>query len=389
MKKELEMRKVCIVTGSRAEYDLLFFLMKEVRDHSFLELQVMVTGSHLIGGSEATIQKIRDDGFTVSSTVDMLLASNTPSSVAKSLGVGVLGITAELERLNPDLVVILGDRFEALAAAQSAMIQRIPIAHIHGGEATEGTIDEAIRHSITKMSQIHFVAAEEYSERVVQLGENPKTVHLVGAMGLDNISRLKKVSKNSLELDLGISLSSPTFLVTYHPVTLKESSVESVKSLFLAFDQFPQANIVFTGTNLDPGGIEIDKLIQKYVAKNKDRMVYRNSLGAAKYLSLMSHASVVIGNSSSGLLEAPSIGVPSINIGPRQQGRLKAPSVINCDEEKIALIKAIKQSLDSDFQNLASKRKTPYGNPGAAKKVASVISDLDLENVLIKNFYKI
>lgn len=383
------MRKICVITGSRAEYDLLFFLMKEVQKCDSLDLQIMVTGSHLVGEAKQTIEKMKKDGFYIASTVDMILASNNPSSVAKSLGLGIIGISSELERLRPDLVVILGDRFEALAAAQSAMFQNIPIAHLHGGEATEGLIDEAIRHSITKMSHLHFVAAREFYERVLQLGENPQHVHLTGAMGLDNVSKLKRRSIQYLEKNLGMSISPPLFLVTYHPVTLNLQPETALNNLFLALDEFNDANIVFTGSNLDASGALIDSLIQSYVSKNSKTMRYRKSLGAENYLSLMSYANVVIGNSSSGLLEAPSVGVPTVNIGLRQHGRLEAKSVITCGEDTASIVAAIKASLGADRQAIASRRQTPYGEAGAAKRVAKILESVDLENLLFKKFYSI
>ena len=316
------MTKVCVITGSRAEYDLLFFLMKEFQSRAGFDLQIIVTGSHLVDDAEPFFERMREDGLEISGKVDMMLASNLAPSVAKSVGLGVIGISSELERLKPDLVVILGDRFEALAAAQSAMIQNIPIAHIHGGEATEGLIDEAIRHSITKMSRL-FVAAQKYHKRVVQLGENPRYVFNVGAMALDNISSIDFEPKQSIETELGIKLSSCLFLVTYHPLTLNVKPDYSLDFLLSALDKFPRASVIFTGSNVDPGGVKIDLSIQKYVQKNKERMGYRSSFGRKKYLSIMNLASVVIGNSSSGLIEAPSIGVPSVNIGPRQDGRIR------------------------------------------------------------------
>lgn len=381
--------RVCVITGTRAEYGLLLWLLKELENSDNFELQLIVTGSHLSGKENATVNEVLDDGIKISATVDMMLASDTPAAVGKSLGLGVIGLSAEMERLKPSLVILLGDRFEALAAAQSAMVQKIPIAHIHGGEATEGLIDEAIRHSITKMSHLHFVAADEFKTRVIQLGENPANVHVVGGMGLDNLKNLSITPPLELEKIIGLSLSTDTFLVTYHPVTLKEEPEKLVHALLDALDHFKDKNIVFTGSNMDPSGQKINNLIRKYAARNSDRVTYVYSLGAKNYLSLMRYCSVVVGNSSSGLLEAPSVGIPTVNIGDRQRGRPRAPSVIDCDESVEGIITAIKRSMEADFNVEARKKITPYGTPGAAKRISTILGKIEFQSLLQKTFFNL
>lgn len=381
------MRRICVVTGTRAEFGLLQTLMKELQAAPDVQLQIVATGAHLVHAHGYTLREIEDHGFIVDETVEMLMASDDPRAIGLSLGLGVIGLTGALSRLNPDIVVLLGDRYEALAAAQSAMILGIPIAHLHGGEKTEGAIDEAIRHAITKMAHLHFTATEEFRRRVIQLGEAPDRVFVVGATGLDNIAALEPAPRTELEDVLGISLDAPILLVTYHPVTLDASSKADFDAFLAVLAELNGMCIVFTGANADALGQEINAKVAAFCAERPKSCVQVSSLGFRRYLSLMAHSAVVIGNSSSGLLEAPSMGIPTVNIGPRQQGRPRAPSVIDCDENTRDIALALSQAMSSDFKALASRRETPYGIQGAGKRVAEVLRRVDLESILVKRFH--
>jgi len=382
-------RKICVVTGTRAEYGLLYWLMKEIQQDPELELQLVVTGMHLSPEFGLTWKQIEEDGFFINEKVEMLLSSDTPSGVAKSTGLGIIGFADSFARLCPDILVLLGDRFETIAAATAAHISQIPIAHIHGGETTEGAIDEAFRHAITKMSQLHFVAAEPYRKRVIQMGEKPETVFLVGAPGLDHLEHLSFLNRQELEKDLDLSLDPPLFLVTYHPVTLEGDPSVPFNELLNALETFPEAKIVFTFPNADTRGRVLIKMIEEFVSKNTHRAKAFSSLGQQRYLSLMKICDVVIGNSSSGLAEAPSFGVPTINIGNRQKGRLKATSVIDCPEQKENIVNAIKEALSPEFKQFASKAENPYGFGGASKKIKEVLKAIALDGLLEKSFFDI
>ena len=383
------MKKICVITGTRAEFGLLRNLMSMLSEASDLKLQVIATGSHLVASHGNTYQEIIDAGFTIDAEVDMLLASDSPRAVGLSLGVGVIGLTTALEQLGPDLVVLLGDRYEALAAAQSAMMLRIPIAHIHGGEATEGLIDEAIRHTITKMSHLHFTSAEPFRNKVIQMGEQPHTVYNVGAIGLDNIASLKTLPREDLEDFLGIRLIAPILLVTYHPITLDADGASSVANLLEALSKQDGTCIVFTGANADALGREINDQIQLFCESRREQAVRVASLGVRRYLSLMSMSEAVIGNSSSGLLEAPYLGVPTVNIGDRQRGRLSGPAVVNCGNNTEAIHAGIAMARSPELRTLAAQRETPYGSPGATAKIVDVLREIDLNGILFKKFYDI
>lgn len=384
-------RKICVVTGTRAEYGLLYWLMREIQADDELELQIIATGQHLSPEFGLTYKNIEADGFVINAKVEMLLSSDSHVGIAKSVGLGTIGFADALARLQPDIMVLLGDRFEALAAAQTAMILRIPIAHIHGGEATEGLIDEAIRHSITKMSLLHFTAAEEYRHRVIQLGEEPSRVYNFGAIGLDNIKRLNLLSRKTLEVETGFKFQRVNFLVTYHPVTLSSKSSEDyVKELLSALDSFEDAGIIFTQANADTSGRIINKIFQDYVHKHQDRMIFVNTLGQLKYLSAIQYMDAVVGNSSSGVLEVPSFNIPTVNIGPRQNGRLMAKSVITCGEKSGEIVKALNKAVSSSFKNSIKKMCSPYGNGGVSEKIVNILKTSDLSNErIMKKFYNI
>ena len=323
------MRKICIITGTRAEYGLLYWLMQAVDVNKFLELQIIATGMHLSAEFGSTYQQIEQDGFIIDRKVEMLLSSDSEIGITKSIGLGVTGFADTLNDLKPDLIVVLGDRFEIFSAVIAAMIAKIPVAHIHGGEITEGLIDEPIRHSITKMSHLHFTATEEYRNRVIQLGEQPDRVFNVGAVGVDNIKRLHLFSREKFEQSINFKLGKRNLLITFHPVTLEHNtSKEQFENLLRVLDEQVDTHLIFTKANADTNGRIINQMIDDYVATHTDKAVSFTSLGQLRYLSAMQYIDAVVGNSSSGLLEAPSFKIGTINIGDRQAGRIKAESVI-------------------------------------------------------------
>jgi len=381
-------RKICVVTGTRAEYGLLYWLMKKIQNDSSLELQIIVTGMHLSPEFGLTYKQIEEDGLQINEKVEILLSSDTPVGITKSVGLGIIGFADALARLKPDIMVVLGDRFEILAAAQAAMIARIPLAHIHGGETTEGAIDEAIRHAITKMSHFHFTAAEIYRNRVIQLGETPERVMNYGSLGLDNIKKMKLLNKASLEKRIDFQLGKLSFLVTYHPVTLSNTKpARSFGELLNAIDQFPEANIIFTKANADTDGRIINQSIDKYVEKNTLRAKVFTSMGQLLYLSAMKNVDVIIGNTSSGIVEAPAFCKPTVNVGQRQQGRLKADSVIDCEENAKAIIAAITKGLSPEFKKELKNTRNPYGSGNASFKIKEYLKRVSLTNVLMKKFH--
>ncbi len=382
-------RKICVVTGSRAEYGLLYWLMKEIAQDADLTLQTIVTGAHLSKKFSADVGSIAND-FTIDATVDMDLGDDSPLGITRSLGKGISGMGEALDQLKPDVVVVLGDRYEILGVAQACLIAKIPLAHIHGGEITEGAYDDAIRHAITKMAQLHFTSAQENSNRVIQMGESPQTVFTVGAMGLEGIQRLKLLNREELEQQLAISLGELSFAVTYHPVTLAtKSSRDSFLELLTAMEKFPNAKVIFTKPNADAGNSAIGDAIDVYVKKNPDRAFSFTSLGQLKYLSLISSVDVVVGNSSSGIIEAPSLGVPTVNIGERQKGRLASKSVIHCNEEANEIELAIKKAISPEFRLFAKETKSPYQGENMSMKIKDILKNASLEEILRKKFYSI
>jgi UDP-N-acetylglucosamine 2-epimerase (non-hydrolysing)/GDP/UDP-N,N'-diacetylbacillosamine 2-epimerase (hydrolysing) len=384
------MRKVCVITGTRAEYGLLYWLMKEIQAEPTLQLQVVVCAMHLSPEFGLTWRELEKDGFQIDERVEMLLSSDTPTGVAKSIGLGVIGFADVFARLKPDVAVILGDRFEMLAAAQAAMTARIPIAHIHGGEVTEGAMDESIRHAITKMSHLHFVTAEPYRRRVIQLGEQPEKVFTVGSPGVDNIKRLALPNREGLESSLGLRLNTPLFLVTYHPVTLGTASSGKVMGeLLSALDQFPKATVLFTMPNSDMDGRIIMELINGYVAKNPGRTSAYASMGQVRYLGAMKLADVIVGNSSSGILEAPFLRKAVVNIGDRQKGRLKASSIIDCGEGKEEITAAIQRALSPEFQNTVQNAESLFGTGDAAVKMIKALKETDFSALRTKRFFDV
>ena len=376
-----------MVTGSRAEYGLLYWLLREIQGDPRLQLQLAVTGSHLAPGFGLTLRQIEADGFNLDARVDMLVASDTPAGIGKSIGLGVIGFADAFATLKPDLIVILGDRFEILAAAQAAMVARIPIAHIHGGELTEGLIDEAIRHSLTKMSHLHFVSAERYRDRVIQLGEVPDRVWNVGALGLDAIRLLPRLDRETLSTAIGFNLCQPYFLVTYHPLTLSNSGREAIDAIFAAIDDFPDYQILITGVNADTGNAVIREAIRDFSVSNPERVHVVESLGQYRYLSALAHAEVVVGNSSSALIEGPTLRVPTVNIGNRQRGRIRADTVLDAEENRLAISLAIRTALSPVFREGLKKVISPFGDGNAAQRIRQVLAEHPLQDLLVKRFW--
>ncbi|CAK4070503.1 UDP-N-acetylglucosamine 2-epimerase [Vibrio sp. 16] len=381
-------KKVAVFTGTRAEYGLLFWLLKDIQSDPDLTLQLLVSGMHLSPEFGDTYKQIEKDGFNIDEKIEILLSSDSAVGTAKSMGLGVLGFADALSRLAPDVLVILGDRFEALAAAQTAMILRIPIVHLHGGEITEGAYDDAIRHAITKLSYLHGTSTEEYRQRVIQLGESPERVKNIGAIGLDHLKRASFMDTQELSESLNFSIDKPYFLVTYHPVTLgEEAPEESFQALLDALDTFPDHQVILTYPNADDGGRRIIPILEEYARSNPERVLAIPSLGQVRYLSAVKHAAAVIGNSSSGIIEVPAFDVPTVNIGSRQKGRLAAKSVLNADATKESISNAISLAVSRKYKAEDENIANPYGQGDSSKQVIEMIKGLDFEPC--KSFYDV
>lgn len=381
------MRKICVITGTRAEYGLLRWVMEGILQSHEFQLQLIVTGTHLSPEFGMTVEAIKADGFMIDCQVEMLLSSDTAVGITKSMGLGLIGFADALAELRPDLVLVLGDRYEIFAAAASAMIARVPIAHLHGGETTQGAFDEAIRHSITKMSHLHFVAAEEYRRRVVQLGEQPEHVFNVGGLGIDNIRRLKLLARDELEEALNFKLQKRNLLITFHPVTLEpNTSAQHMDELLAALAELKDTGLIFTMPNADTyGRVLFDKINAFCVEHTKAHAFV--SLGQLLYLSCIKHVDGVVGNSSSGLMEVPSFKKGTVNIGDRQRGRLKAESVIDCEPERKSIGMAISYLSTSAFQATLQTVVNPYGNGGASEAILAILKDQSFESLLKKPFF--
>lgn len=386
------MKRIGIMTGTRAEYGLLKPLMQEINKDNDLELYLIVSGMHLSPEFGMTYKEIEGDGFQINAKVEMLLSSDSPAGISKSIGLGVIGFADEFQRADLDMLILLGDRYEALSAAICALVMRIPIAHLHGGELTEGAIDEGIRHSITKMSYLHFTSTEQYRNRVIQLGENPERVFYVGALGVENIKKINLMTKEELERSIHFEIDENTVIVTYHPVTLENNTVEEqFLNLLKVLDRNPKIRMIFTKANADTNGRIVNELIDKYAAQNSERACAFMSLGQKRYLSALKYCRIVIGNSSSGIIEAPSFGKPIINIGDRQKGRICADSVINCGYTQQEIQQAMETALTEEFENKARNCRNPYEKENTAANIISVIKDYLLNDKikLKKGFYDI
>jgi GDP/UDP-N,N'-diacetylbacillosamine 2-epimerase (hydrolysing) len=383
----LNPKKICVVTGTRAEYGLLYWLIKEIEQDKDLELQIIVTGMHLSPEFGLTYKAIEKE-FKIDKKIEILLSSDTPTGISKSMGLANISFAESYEELKPNILVVLGDRYEIFSAVSVALVANIPIAHIHGGEITEGAFDDAFRHSITKMSHIHFTATDEYKKRVIQLGEDPKRVFNVGGMGIENIKRLKLLSKEELEKSINFKFNQKNLLVTFHPVTLENATAkEQFSELLKALDELKDTNIIFTKANSDTNGRIVNQMIDEYVS-TKDNTIAFTSMGQLRYLSSLQFVDGVVGNSSSGLLEAPSFKIATINIGDRQKGRIKAKSVMDCKPKKEDILKAIKKIYTKDFQDLLKNVKNPYEKKELpSKKIVKILKDIKLDNILKKKFY--
>lgn len=380
-------RKICVVTGTRAEYGLLRWLLEEIKTRPELELQILVTGMHLSPEFGLTWEAIEQDGFRIDRKVEMLLSSDTPTGMSKSIGLGIIGFADAFAELRPDIVLLLGDRFEILGAATAAMAARLPIAHLHGGEITEGALDDAIRHAVTKMSHIHFVANETYRRRVIQLGEAPSNVFTVGGLGLDNLSHLKLLSRHELEQSINFELRARNLLITFHPVTLEgDSATAQFSELLASLEELQDTGLIFTMPNADTESRGLIRMVENFVAKHPNACCY-TSLGQLRYLSCMKQMDGVVGNSSSGLIEAPALKTGTVNIGSRQAGRLKATSVIDCAPQRESISAAIRYLYSDSFQSKLVNVVNPYGAPGASTKVADVLSSLTFNGLLRKSFH--
>ncbi len=381
------MKKICVITGTRAEYGLLYWLMKGVDNSKNLKLQIIATGMHLSTEFGLTYREIEKDGFTINKKIEMILSADTPSSITKSTGIGMIGFADAFHDLRPDTIVVLGDRYELLAASAAALFYRIPIAHIHGGETTSGAFDEAIRHSISKMAWWHFVASEEYKNRVIQLGEDPKRVFNVGGMGVDGIKKAKLLNKKTLEKKINFKFGKKNLLVTYHPVTLEDEDLsEKFNDLLDSLEELDDTKIIFTLSNSDTYGRIINEKIKTFVDNNPNS-TYFTSMGQINYLSALQYVDAVIGNSSSGLLEAPSFKIGTINIGERQKGRLRSKSVIDCDLKRDSIRDSIKILYEKNFQQQIKNSKNPYGEGNASDKIVRLLSKEPIPKNIKKDFY--
>lgn len=384
----MNVKKICVFTGTRAEYGLLYWLIKRIHDDEFLELQLIVSGMHMSPEFGLTYKQIESDGFFVNKKVEILLSSDSTIGVSKSIGLGVISFAECLDELRPDLLIVLGDRFEVFSIVTAAMISRIPVAHFHGGESTEGLIDEPIRHSVTKMSHLHFTSTEFYRNRVIQLGEQPKNVYNVGALGIENINKLKLLNKKDFELSIQRELLKFNIIITFHPVTLESFSSEvQFKELLKSLDKLQDCLLIFTKANADTDGRIINSLIDDYVFNNPQKSIAFTSMGQLRYLSALQHVDVVIGNSSSGLLEAPSFNIPTINIGDRQRGRVFAETVINCNPETLSIDGAIKKAFSQSFKESIKNCKNPYGEGNPSETVIGILKTVELNNLIKKKFY--
>ncbi|WP_436414234.1 UDP-N-acetylglucosamine 2-epimerase [Petrimonas sp.] len=382
--------KICVATGTRAEYGLLKPLIEKIGGEPVFTLQLLVTGAHLSPEFGLTYKQIEADRYAIDAKVEMLLSSDTAEGITKSMGLGMIGFADALKQLKPDLLIILGDRYEMLALASTALIFRIPIAHIHGGELTEGAYDDAIRHSITKMSTLHFTSTEAYRQRAIQLGEQPSRVFNVGAIGLDNFKSISLLSKEEIEKELGFRFKKYNYLVGFHPETLSNQSVEEQFSeLLKAIDKQEESFFIFTKANADTNGRIINQMMEEYTNKHSDKAALFDSLGSLRYLSVMKQVTAMVGNSSSGILEAPSAPTATINIGDRQKGRIQAESIVNCMADEKVISKALEEVKMSEFQQTVAKSNNPYGSGNASQQIMDVLKKTDLRLLRTKSFYDI
>lgn len=385
------MKKICIVSGTRAEYGLLKPLIDKINKDITLELKLVVTGMHLSTEFGMTYKEIEKDGISIDEKIEILLSSDSPVGTSKAMGLAMISFSEYINRTKPDIIVVLGDRFEMFAIASSALIANIPVAHLHGGEITEGVHDDAFRHCITKLSQLHFTSNEQHRKRVLQLGESPYKVFNVGAIGIENIMKMNLMTKEELEKSIQFKLDKKFAIVTFHPVTLEYGNAKTqILELLYALDSFEDMKFIITKANSDNEGREINRIIDEFILDKNEKYITFTSMGQLRYLSAMKYCSLVIGNSSSGIIEAPSFNVPTINIGNRQKGRLQSKTVINCNVNKNEIIKAIKRGLSNSFIEQIKYEKNPYGDGKVSEKILMEIKKyLDSEKKIEKSFYDI
>lgn len=385
------MRRICVFTGTRAEYGILSNLMRLIDQDDDLQLQIIATNMHLSPEFGLTYREIEQDGFTIDKKVEMLLSSDTSVGTLKSMGLAIIGFADAVDELKPDLAIILGDRYEMLAAAQSCMISRVPIVHLYGGEITEGAYDDSIRHAITKLSNLHFTSTEEYRNRVIQMGEQPERVFHVGALGIDNILNEEIMPLSELESSICFGLGRKFLLVTFHPVTMEQGTAfQQCTSLLRALEEvMPEYKILFTLPNSDTDSRDIFKLIQEFVAEHPNDSIAVNSLGKKRYFSALKYASAVVGNSSSGLVEAPSMLIPTLNIGNRQKGRCRGASVVDCEATYDSIREGLSKVLSIEMTEIAETSENPYYREGTLDGIFNIVKEYPLEDLSIKTFYNI
>jgi len=381
------MKRVAVITGSRAEYGIMKPLMQSLKDDQGIDFQLIVTGSHLVHVLGRTIDQIKADGFEVSKEVDLRLEGDSQIEIATAMGRAVAGIADAYNELKPDLIILLGDRYEIFAAASAAVPLRIPVAHLHGGEVTHGAIDDAFRHAITKLSHLHFCSTETYRDRIIQMGEDPECVFCVGAPGLDGIASIPRMSKDEFCAELGIDPSKRLVALTYHPETLSSlSPEEQMNRLLVVIQKRDDVHFVCTGSNADPGGQTMTRLLEEFAKQYPDRAIYRASLGGKRYFSLLEHAECMIGNSSSGIIESSSFCLPVVNIGDRQGGRVRANNVIDVPCEEGAIQDGLEQALSSAFQSALAGMVNPYGDGRATERILETLRSTDFSGLQGKRF---
>jgi len=382
--------RVAFYTGTRAEYGLLKPLIEQFMSDPNVDTGLIVTGMHLCKEYGNTIEVIQADNMPIWDTIDILLSSNTQCSIVKSMGLALLGFSESLNKIKPDILILLGDRFEAFCAAAAAVVLNIPIAHIHGGELTEGAIDDAFRHAITKMSYLHFASSEEYRKRIIQMGEEPDRVFNVGSLGVENIKKLKLLDKNELEKELGVDLSKPYCVCTFHPETLEpDKTIDHLYELIGALDKVNNQTIIFTGSNADSKGGKINQIIKSFVDERRSRTYFFLNLGQLKYLSLLKYAQFVVGNSSSGIIEAPALGIPTINIGSRQNGRVKPQSVFDSKPQKDEILKTITYVLENSSKLSEKSLDGLFKGDDVAKRIYDTCISFLKNGIKNKHFYDV
>ncbi len=382
------MRRIAIFTGTRAEYGLLYWIIKGLNESSNVELQLLVGGAHLSPKFGNTFHQIEQDGFIINNRLDFLDASDSANGIAKSMGLALVQAEEAFSLNKPDLLVVLGDRFELMSICQAAMLRCIPIAHIHGGEITAGLIDEAVRHSITKMSHLHFTSTEVYRDRVIQLGEQPQYVFNVGAPGIDSIKSLNLLERKPLANLINFDITKPFFLVTYHPVTLNnDGALEALENLLLVLETFKDFKFVITYPNADTHNQGLINVLDLFQKNNPDQVLLVRSLGQLRYLSLLKYCELIVGNSSSGLIEAPAFHKPTVNIGCRQSGRIKGGTIIDSDENILSIQKSLDKAMSEDFKKHCIRQINPYGSGESSDKIVNILKNISIDNLIIKEFY--